>query len=121
MTTSAFFMGILGIVFTFLPAEVLQTFNIKINESLQLTIQILGALYFAFGMLNWTAKTSHIGGIYNRPIAIANFAHFMIGGLALVKAFISTPHFLSAFWIMAIVYLIFAVVFGVLLFRHPKN
>ena len=36
-------------------------------------------------MLNWMAKGTLIGGIYNKPIAIGNFTHFTIGGLALIK------------------------------------
>jgi hypothetical protein len=82
-------------------------------------MQILGALYFAFGMLNWMTKASLIGGIYNRPLAVSNFTHFFIAGLALVKGLISnlnSPYFI---WIGAIIYLVFCVCFGVILFRHP--
>ena len=45
-------------------------------------MQIIGSLYFALAILNWMSKGSFIGGIYNRPIAIANLTHFVIAGLA---------------------------------------
>ena len=41
-----------------------------------------------FAMLNWMAKGVIIGGIYSRPIVIANLAHFLIGDLELIKAVI---------------------------------
>jgi hypothetical protein len=70
-------------------------------------------------MLNWMAKGSIIGGIYNRPIAIANFTHFVMGTLVLLKALDSAlPWWL---WALAGFYSIFAVLFAFLLFRHPAN
>ena len=87
----------------------------------QLALQLLGAFYFAFAMLNWMAKGSFIGGIYNRPVSIANLAHFLIGGLAMVKALINHPALPWAIAIIAILYLVFAAIFGFLLFRNPVN
>jgi len=86
---------------------------------LVLLVQILGALYFAFGMLNWMSKASLIGGIYNRPIAVANFSHFFIAGLALIKSIISNSDLPLIFLVIGIVYLIFALLFGLILFKHP--
>jgi hypothetical protein len=81
-------------------------------------LQIAGALYFGFAMINWTAKGNLIGGIYSRPVAIGNFAHFLIGALALIKLSFKTPapHFV---WIAAIIYSIFALLFGYVFFTNP--
>ena len=48
-------------------------------------MQLLGALYIGFAMANWTAKDNAIGGIYSRPLSLANCVHFVAGALALLK------------------------------------
>lgn len=119
MTLSAVILGIVGILLTFVPDIVLTHLKVGTNTPALLVMQILGALYFAFGMLNWMTKASLIGGIYNRPIAVANFTHFLVAGLALVKGLISNPDLPSPIWITDIIYLALALLFGVILFRHP--
>ncbi|MGN6543369.1 MAG: hypothetical protein ACTHKY_21350 [Ginsengibacter sp.] len=114
MSASAFFLGSVGILLTFMPQEVSQMLLLVGSPIL---FQLLGALYFAFALLNWTAKGNLIGGIYSRPVAIGNFAHFMIGALALIKLILLQPfNFLSIF---AILYLIFAILFGWVFFTNP--
>jgi len=117
MTVSALAMGITGIILSFLPHEVLDYFNATTTFSDPLILQILGALYFAFAMENWTAKANLIGGIYARPIAVGNLTHFVVGSLALIKNYFSQhdPKTL----IFALIYMIFAVLFSIVFFRHP--
>ncbi len=119
MISSAVVLGLAGIVMNFLPDWVLDQLDIKQSASLLFLIQILGALYLAFAMLNWMVKGSKIGGIYNRPVAVANFTHFLIAGLGLIRGIISNPDTALVFWIVAGLYLIFGSIFGILLFRHP--
>ena len=119
MTASAIILGIAGIVLTFIPDEIIDYLSLEMNIALLFLMQILGALYFAFGMLNWMTKTSLIGGIYNRPIAVANFTHFLIAGLALTKGLVTNPSSPYIIWIIGIIYLVFAISFGVISFRHP--
>ena len=118
MTVSALAMGITGIILSFLPHEVLGYFNATTTVSDPLILQILGALYFAFAMVNWTAKANLIGGIYARPIAIGNLTHFMVGSLALIKNYFSR-HDGPTTLMFALVYMIFAVLFSIVFFRHP--
>ena len=120
MTAAAIVTGIAGIAFTFLPGEILNYTDMKANGPLLLLLQILGALYFAFAMLNWMTKTSIIGGIYNRPIAVANFTHFFIGAMALTKGILSNPALPIGIWAIAIVYAIFAILFGLIFFGSPS-
>jgi len=119
MSASAIALGAAGIIMTFVPEAVLGYFSLEMSRMLVLLVQILGALYFAFGMLNWMSKASLIGGIYNRPIAVANFSHFFIAGLALIKSIISNSDLPLIFLVIGIVYLIFALLFGLILFKHP--
>lgn len=119
MTLSAATLGAAGILLTFIPDTILSFLNIATNDTALFLMQILGALYFAFGMLNWMTKNSLIGGIYNRPIAVANFSHFLIAGLALTKGIISNPGLSYIIWIVGIIYFVFGLSYGVILFRHP--
>jgi hypothetical protein len=119
MTSSAIALALMGLTLTFIPAETLSYLNVESNKMLLIVIQLLGGLYFAFAMLNWMSKATLIGGIYNRPTAIANLAHFLIGGLALIKGFMANSDWPILFMIITLIYLAFAVFFGLILFRHP--
>ena len=85
MTSSALFCGIIGILLLFLPNEIAEYLNVEPTIITILFLKILSALYLGFGILNWTVKGSLIGGIYNRPIALGNLLHFVVGSIELVK------------------------------------
>ena len=105
-------MAIGGLALTFAPVEVLAALGAKANPALTLLAQLTGALYFGFAILDWMQRESTIGGIYNRPLLVGNLTHFVVGGLALLKA---------AAWIPAGIYSILAIGFGTLLFGSPKQ
>jgi Na+-driven multidrug efflux pump len=118
MSLSALVMGVAGIVFSFLPQEVLGYLGaIDVSRLDTTMLQLMGAMYFGFAMINWVAKGNLIGGIYGRPIAIGNLCHFVIAALALVKAYTSSQ--LSVLIVPTIIYVIFAIVFAVIFFTHP--
>ncbi|RYU89654.1 hypothetical protein EWM62_14500 [Mucilaginibacter terrigena] len=117
---SAMFLAVAGMGLTFFPQELNAYIAIGVNKYFTLIIQIMGALYFGFAMINWMAKGSIIGGIYNRPLVIGNFAHFFIGGIALVKVVLADDHMPAAIWILAGIYSVFAILFGILFNRHPN-
>jgi hypothetical protein len=121
MTASAVLLALIGLSLTFLPNEMMHYSGIGNSKPLQLILQLLGALYFGFAMLNWMAKGSVIGGIYNRPIALANFTHFLIGGLALVKALLKDTTLPYTIWVLALSYSVFAILFWLILYRQPIN
>lgn len=119
MMCSAIMLAIISFALSFMPSELAAVLGQESTVVNQLVLQLLGALYFGFAMLNWMAKGSLIGGIYNRPIAIANFAHFMVGSLALLKVLSKNTHLPEIFWLLAVAYTIFAAFFGLITFRHP--
>ena len=121
MASSAVSLAFIGLCLTFFAIEIADYFLLSTTIIFQLFIQILGALYFAFAMLNWMAKGNVIGGIYNRPIAIANVAHFLIGGLALMKSLMKYPELPLAIWAVASLYIIFALFFGIVFFDSPVS
>lgn len=118
LTASALVMGAAGILGTFAPHELLGAFGIAAEGVLPLFAQLLAALYFAFAMVNWMARGSLIGGIYNRPVAVGNVTHFVIGALALIKAAAGEQRSVALLAVAA-VYALFAIGFATLLFRSP--
>jgi hypothetical protein len=82
---------------------------------LTLFVQIAAALYLSFAVLNWMASGSTIGGVYNRPVAMANFFHFFVAAIALVKAVMAGQR---AVWLLvaAVLYVLFTAAFGWLVF-----
>ena len=121
MVLSAVFLAAIGIGLSFLPKEIAGFIGINDSKILQLILQLMGALYLAFAMLNWMAKGSIIGGIYNKPIAIANFTHFFIGALALIKALMNNHTLPFEVWILAGIYCIFTILFWLIFSRHPVS
>ena len=116
LSASAIVMGTAGIAASFLPLEIPRALAIEPAGLLPVLVQLLGAALFAFAMINWTARGSLIGGIYNRPVALGNLTHFVVGGMALTKAALSTG---GVAWGLAAVYLLFAAGFTMLFFRSP--
>ena len=116
MTLSAMIMGSAGLILLFLPDEVSIYIGLTLSNSFLL--QIPGALYFGFAMLNWMARSKLIGGIYSKPVCIGNFTHFMIGGIALIKLSIKNTG-LTYIFIASIIYTVFAILFGYVFFTSP--
>lgn len=118
MSASALFMAALGLIASFVPDEVLRALAAPDSPVLSVLVQITGALYVGFAFLNWMTRGNLIGGIYSRPVAIANLVHFVSAGLAIIK-FLADPPQLVVLRVLAVPYAVFAVSFGLILFRHP--
>lgn len=116
LASSAMLLAILGLALNFFPGEIAKLFAMQGTSSFQWLLQLMGALYFAFAMVNWMAKGAAIGGIYNKPVAIGNFTHFTIGALALVKAIAAEMQENVIVWILAALYCLFAILFGTIFF-----
>lgn len=117
MVASSIFLGIAGLFALFAPEELLRILNLPQTNPLPVMIQLMGGLYLSFALMNWTSKDNIIGGIYLRPISIANFAHFTIGALTLIKYQLSNDGS-SLFLLPLVVYIIFAIAFTWLVFIH---
>ena len=118
MISSASVMGVAGVLLQFIPHEILNYFGADSSGINSLFVQIAGALYLGFAMMNWMAKTVLIGGIYARPLAIGNFVHFTVGALALIKyAFAASGS--PVVWLLAAAYSLLAILFGYVFFTHP--
>ena len=121
MISSCVFLAALGIILTFIPHEIISILGIIPNQISTLLLQLLGALYMGFAMLNWMAKGSLIGGIYNKPIVIGNFMHFGAGAFALIKI-IAKIHTHSEIVIsLTAIYAVFAILFGYVFRTNPSK
>ncbi len=117
MSTSAVFLAMLGLATSYMPDKVLGIHGTVPDMPTMLLIQMAGALYLGFAILNWTARGVLIGGIYARPVALGNFLHFAMVSVMLIRAAI--VHGVMQLAISATVFSVFAIWFGVVLIRPP--
>ena len=117
LTSSAVFLGLAGGGLTFLPQELLLHVRQPDARILVVFVQTVGAAYLAFAMLNWMSRGSTIGGIYGRPLVVANVVHFTMVAILLIKwAAAGAPPGIMLF---GAVYTLFAVWFGAAMFGSP--
>lgn len=118
MLGSSVVLAIAGLACSFLPGELLLYAGQETGALPRMAVQVLGALYFAFAMLNWMAKDGAFGGIYNRPIVVANLTHFAIGGVTIAKSVAAGD---APLWLLitAILYALFGILFMLVMFRNP--
>ena len=121
MIASSTYLGVSGLILTFLPEETASYHGIS-NPLIQLVFQIMGSMYLGFAMLNWMMKNNLIGGIYGRPLVLGNFVHFFVSTFALVKVVQpSTEGEGLICFLMASIYLVFTLSFGYLIFNSPTS
>tara|TARA_R110000787_G_scaffold113832_4_gene223177 strand:+ start:498 stop:878 length:381 start_codon:yes stop_codon:yes gene_type:complete len=119
MTSSALFLGVLGILISFFPNEIVDYLNIESNTITILFLKIMSGLYLGFSILNWMAKGTLIGGIYNKPIAIGNLMHFGVGTIALVKVVSSLKTHSEIIISLTVIYAVFAMLFAYIFRTSP--
>lgn len=118
MSASALLLGLLGIIASFAPDEILRLLDATSSPLLLLVVQVTGALYLGFAALDWMARDNLIGGIYSRPVAVANLLHFLTAGIAMIRLLAVHPE-IAPLWPVTLLYALFASSFGAILFRHP--
>lgn len=111
------FMGALGIIASFFSHEILGFVGATIETQAVVIVQILGAMYLGFAFLNWYLRGFVIGGIYNRPLGVANTLHFAIVSVILVKLSLAVES--AVLWSVTVIYVIFAAWFALVLFGQP--
>lgn len=117
MTASAVFLGLMGVASQFLPTEILNSLGAESSSAALLIVQLAGALYLAFAILNWMGKNNLIGGVYSRPVSVGNLTHFAIGAITLIKLLFNENN--TALIILTIFYAAFALLFAKIVFTHP--
>ena len=118
MTSSAAFLALVGLAASFVPEELLWYVGSPAQRLEVLIVQMVGAAYMGFAILNWTARENLIGGIYSRPVALGNFLNFGVVAIAITKVLMGGESGIEVI-IGAVAYTGFAVAFGFVLFTHP--
>lgn len=77
--------GLLGLLFSFLPQEILQTLGSEGIQTTMFLIKVIGAFYLSWAILNYMIRDITLGGIYGRPIIISNLAHYGVCAVLLIK------------------------------------
>ena len=121
MTISAFFLGGIGMFISFLPEEISIYLEMGDGVFTQILLQIIGALFMGFGLLNWMIREALLGGIYNKPIVIGNLMHFGVTSLALTRALFGIEEHFEIVLPLTIVYVLFALAFFFLFRNNPKT
>ena len=120
MRASAILSALLGVAASFLPQEILSYAGAGSGGVGIVIVQAAGALYLGFAALNWTAQGNLIGGIYSRPVALANFMHFAVGSIAMLKVAAGGEREVALLLLCA-TYSLFAALFGIVTFTSPSG
>ena len=121
MTLAAAFMAIGGIAGTFFTREVLVMHHTEPSRGSVLVVQMAGALYLGFAIMNWMSRGNLIGGIYSRPLALGNFVYFLNIALAMGRIATDDPHVPAI--LVALTHGVFAAAFAYVAFagRMPRD
>ena len=119
MTSSALFCGIIGTLLLFLPIEIAEYLGVEPTIITILFLKILSAIYLGFAILNWTAKGTLIGGIYNKPIVLGNLLHFAVGAIELIKVISNIQTHREIIIFLIVFYVIFALLFVYVIKTNP--
>ena len=122
VTVSALSLAIVGAVLLFAPDEA--GGMLMLDSGDPVIMQVLGAALLGYGIANWTARGTLLGGIYGRAVVAGNQMHLMIGALLLVKhgAQVGAPQ--PAYWVLTALYVFGAAFFSYLMFFNtgiPKR
>ena len=112
-SSSALVLAAAGTLLLFASDEVLPRLVPGISRDGAWLGQVLGAAWLGIAALNWLSRGSVLGGIYGRPIVMANAVTYFITATVLLKA----P--LAGARIVVALPAAFALLYGLLLFRGP--
>lgn len=119
LISSATVFVIGGILLLFAPELLGDSASITTAEG-HLAIQILGAAWLGLAELNWLARGTMIGGIYGRPIVLANFAAYFVAATSILRAGL-TNDLPVEFWVVGGIAAVFALAFGLRVYGTPPE
>ena len=91
LTLSAAIYFAAAIPLLFAPEETSALLGGSVAAGQIAILQVLGSALLGFALLNWSNRYSRLGGIFGRPLILANLAHSMTAFLLLVRAATATP------------------------------
>lgn len=115
MSASAAYMALVGLTAALFEEELLAHFGAATTGFPTVLVGVVAGLYLGFAVLNWMARGNLIGGVYSRPVALGNFAHFLGVAIILLQQVPATSHTLEL-GVTAGLNSIFAATFGYVVF-----
>ena len=101
MRVSAFLLGGMGFILLFTPAESASALGWGDGE---IAPALAGAGLLAVAILDWMGRTAVYGGIYGRPIVMANLMLSLVGGLTLLNGQLDNPQATTLGWLPVVVF-----------------
>ncbi|HXM99528.1 MAG TPA: hypothetical protein VN982_13720 [Candidatus Dormibacteraeota bacterium] len=122
LLSAALFLALFGLSCLFVPATLLARVGTMPQWPALTGVQLLGSIFLGFAALNWFSRRTPAGGIYSRPLVVGNFMHFGCGAMVCAKS-LMRPH--DSLWLtfltLTIIYAVFAIAFGALLFGKQSS
>ena len=115
---SAALLGAAGLALLFAPDVVMPRLVPGYPAAGLWLAQLLAAAWLGVAALDWLQRSAIIGGIYGRPMVLANLVLYFISALALLRA-APRAEASGALWLAAAPAAAMAVVYGLLLLRGP--
>lgn len=115
---NALILAVAGGILLFAPDNVLPALVTGYPPSGFWLGQLLGAACLGFAALNWLQRNAVVGGIYSRPLVFANLIFYFVGAMSLLRLAVNTQRPVAVWW-LAILLVLLAAVYAVLLFRGP--
>jgi hypothetical protein len=116
---SALLLGVAGFAFVFAPREMLALLAPGTPRAAAWIGQLLGAALVGLACLNWFNRQTVLGGIYARPVVLANMVFYLVGALSIFGASIALTATRPVAQGVAAVLGVFAACYSWLLFRGP--
>ncbi|MBO9502793.1 hypothetical protein [Brevundimonas sp. A19_0] len=107
LTASAAFLFVLGVALNFAPAEAVRLSGLEGTSAVP--FQLLAGALIGVALMNWFSRSSVFGGVYGRPLGLANVVLFAVGGISLARGAmeIGSP----VLWGLTAIYGLFALAF----------
>lgn len=86
LTATAVFLCLLGLALDFLPQEAAALLKLPALAAILVLFQVVAAFCLGLGYLNWLSRHNLIGGIYSRPLGLANVLAFGVAAIPLDRA-----------------------------------
>jgi hypothetical protein len=118
LISSALLLAAVGVALSFLPQEVVGALGEAPRPPVIVLAQLAGAMAMGWAFMNWMARGQRLGGIYNRPLALANFLHFFAGAMVLLRV-AASGHAGAIEQGLVVPYVLLAVWWGAAMFTSP--
>lgn len=84
MPSSAALYFVIGLLCLFVPDEI--AISVGLSTTAAIPIQLISGGALGLGMLNWAGRSAIYGGIYGRPIMLANLMFNIVFSTTLLRA-----------------------------------